>query len=94
MSDVKIKGVHYNGWDNCVQITNGIIELIVTIDVGPRIIRYGFVKRENELCESDNQLNISLIVGRIISMPLNCYLATGNCYLATGTGYGAWGLSE
>ena len=39
--------VNYGGWPNCVRLSNGQIELIVTTDVGPRIIRLGFVGSQN-----------------------------------------------
>lgn len=39
--------VAYGGWPNCVKLTNGKIELIATTDVGPRIIRFGFVGGQN-----------------------------------------------
>jgi len=39
--------VKYEGWDNCVRLTNGTVEVIVTTEVGPRIIRYGFVGGPN-----------------------------------------------
>lgn len=58
MSDVKINRVSYKGWDNCVQITNGIVDLIILTEVGPRIIRYGFVGRENEFCEIEETLGL------------------------------------
>ena len=43
--------VQYKGWKRCLRITNGIIDLLVTLDVGPRIIRLGFAGQENEFCE-------------------------------------------
>ena len=51
MNKIQVKGVSYGGWDNCVEIKNDIVDLIVTVDVGPRIIRYGFLGKENEMCE-------------------------------------------
>jgi hypothetical protein len=51
MAKVKVQKIIYGGWNNCIQITNGVVDLIVTTDVGPRIIRYGFIGQENELCE-------------------------------------------
>lgn len=36
---------------NCYRLSNGTVELIVTTDVGPRIIRYGFPGAENMLGE-------------------------------------------
>jgi hypothetical protein len=38
----KIERIQYGGWPNCFRVSNGKIELIVTGDVGPRIIRLGF----------------------------------------------------
>jgi len=48
---VKVEKVSYGGWPNCVKLTNGEVELIATTDVGPRIIRFGFVGQDNELYE-------------------------------------------
>ncbi len=59
MTDVSVKKISYGGWDNCVQITNGIVDLIVTTDVGPRIIRYGFLHRENEMCEVESMRGLT-----------------------------------
>ena len=39
--------VNYKGWENCYKLTNGKIELVVTTDVGPRIIFFGFVGGKN-----------------------------------------------
>jgi len=41
----------YKGWSNSYNITNKKIELIVLADVGPRIIRYGFVDGINQFVE-------------------------------------------
>jgi len=43
--------VEYLGFPNCLKLSNGTVEAIVTTDVGPRIIRYGFVGGENILGE-------------------------------------------
>jgi len=48
--------VNYGGWANCVRLTNGKVELIATTDVGPRIIRYGFVGGQNLLKEFADQM--------------------------------------
>lgn len=42
-----IEKVPYAGWPNCYRLTDGKIELIATGDVGPRIVRLGFVGGEN-----------------------------------------------
>jgi hypothetical protein len=44
---VKIEKTNFKGWPNCYRITNGEVELIVTGDVGPRIMRYAFVRGQN-----------------------------------------------
>jgi hypothetical protein len=49
----------YAGWPNCYRITNGTVELIVTADVGPRIIRYGFVGGQNLFKEFKESLGKS-----------------------------------
>jgi hypothetical protein len=44
---VKIEKAGYQGWPNCYRVANGEVELIVTSDVGPRIIRFGFPGGQN-----------------------------------------------
>ena len=44
---VKIEKTAWSGWPNCYRISNGEVELIVTSDIGPRIMRYGFVGGQN-----------------------------------------------
>ena len=34
-------------WPNCYRIANGEVDLVVTSDIGPRIMRYGFVDGQN-----------------------------------------------
>ncbi len=44
---MQLEKVSYAGWDNCLKLTDGKVELIVTLDVGPRVIRFGFVDGQN-----------------------------------------------
>ncbi|MGA3031338.1 MAG: hypothetical protein ABSE58_11510 [Candidatus Limnocylindrales bacterium] len=39
--------VNYGGWPNCIRLYNGEIELVATTDVGPRVIRLGFIGGQN-----------------------------------------------
>ncbi len=48
--------VKYAGWNNCYRISNDIIELIITGDVGPRIIRFGFIGQDNEFKEYEDMI--------------------------------------
>lgn len=46
----------YAGWPNCLRLSNGRVELIVTLDVGPRVIRYGVAGGPNLFKEFDDQV--------------------------------------
>jgi hypothetical protein len=39
--------INYNGWPNCIRLYNDEIELVVTTDMGPRIVRFGFINKQN-----------------------------------------------
>jgi hypothetical protein len=47
MSAISIHKTEFAGWSNCYRITNDKVEVIATTDVGPRIIRYGFIGERN-----------------------------------------------
>ncbi len=53
---VEMEKVSYGGWPNCIKLSNGQIELIATTDVGPRIIRLGFIDGQNLFKEYKDQL--------------------------------------
>jgi hypothetical protein len=55
-ASVTMKIVPYKGWPNNLQLSNGTVELIITLDVGPRIIRYGFVNGPNVFKEYERQM--------------------------------------
>lgn len=44
---ITVKAITYGGWGNCVEISNGIVDVVATVDLGPRIIRYGFKGQAN-----------------------------------------------
>ncbi len=48
--------VRYGGWKNNVRLLNRDVELIITADVGPRVIRFGFFKDRNIFAEFKDQL--------------------------------------
>lgn len=47
--------VAYGGWPHCLRISEGPLELIVTRDVGPRVIRFGFEGGPNVFHEFPEQ---------------------------------------
>ena len=49
---IKIENIkNYKDYGEVIAISNGIIEAYVTVDVGPRIIRFGFIGGDNILCD-------------------------------------------
>lgn len=46
---MEIKETEFENYGKCVQLTNGIISVIVTIALGPRIVSFGFSDGENVL---------------------------------------------
>jgi hypothetical protein len=59
LSNVQLETVAYQGWQNNLKLSNDTVELILTLDVGPRIIRYGFIGGANVFKEFANQLGKS-----------------------------------
>ncbi|QCX33913.1 hypothetical protein FDN13_09485 [Caloramator sp. E03] len=51
MGEILIKEVSYKNYGKCLEISNGSIDALVTVDCGPRIIRFGFIGEENEFCD-------------------------------------------
>lgn len=54
--NLTVERVEYKGWKNNLRLDNGKVELIVTLDVGPRIISYRLKNGRNVLKEYDDQL--------------------------------------
>jgi hypothetical protein len=59
MNAAKVEKTEYAGWLNCYRISNGEVELVVTADVGPRVISYGFTGGKNVFVEFEEQLGRS-----------------------------------
>ncbi len=53
---ITIEKVEYKGWKNNLKLSNGEVELVITLDVGPRVIRYGYVGGANVFKEFDDQI--------------------------------------
>jgi hypothetical protein len=54
-----IRTVEYRGWRNNLQISNGAVELVITLDVGPRIIRFAYIGGQNVFKEYEEQIGKS-----------------------------------
>jgi hypothetical protein len=53
---IKIEKINYQGWANSWRMINGEVELVVTGDVGPRVMRYGFAGGQNFFKEFAGQM--------------------------------------
>ena len=55
---MQVEQIAYAGWRNCYRLTNDLIDLVITADVGPRVIRFGFVGEHNEFAEVREQIGL------------------------------------
>lgn len=55
MGKVVLETIKHQVWGNCLKLTNGIVELLITLEFGPRIIKYAFVNGENMFWEDVNE---------------------------------------
>jgi hypothetical protein len=55
----RVEKVEYKGWKNNLRLSNGDIELIATLDVGPRVISYRPAGGKNVFKEFDAQIGKS-----------------------------------
>lgn len=53
--EINMEIIEFNGWKNNVRLANMEVELIVTKDVGPRIIRFAFIGGKNLFAEINGQ---------------------------------------
>lgn len=54
---VNVKEIeNYLDYGKCVEISNGVISALVTIDIGPRIISFGFKGGQNFMCDERERL--------------------------------------
>lgn len=58
-AQVTIGKLAWGGWDNCYRVANQDVELIVTTDVGPRVMRYAFHDGPNLFLELPGELGNS-----------------------------------
>jgi hypothetical protein len=54
-----VEKTEFGGWRNCYRVSNGTVEAVVTQDVGPRVMRFGFCGGQNFFKEFAGQLGRS-----------------------------------
>ncbi len=55
-AEVTVKSAPCHSLPNCLHLTNGEVEVVVTTDIGPRIARYAFTGGENILADLSGSL--------------------------------------
>jgi len=55
---LRCEAIHYKGWQNCYRLFNQTIELVVVADIGPRIIRFGYIEGANQFFEDQETLGM------------------------------------
>jgi hypothetical protein len=53
---ISVQQIQYGAWGNCLEISNGIVDVVATLDLGPRIIRYGFTGQANMFKEDTDRI--------------------------------------
>ncbi len=48
--------IPYAGWQKCLRLANETCDVIITTEVGPRVIRYGLIGQPNEFVEYPDQI--------------------------------------
>lgn len=56
MGKVNVSVCEYKNFGKCIKIANDIVKVIVTVDVGPRIINYSFLDGENIMFEDVDRI--------------------------------------
>jgi hypothetical protein len=56
---INVEIIPYAGWKQCLRIHNNDIEAVITAEVGPRVIRFGFIGGQNEFVEYPEQVGVT-----------------------------------
>ncbi len=60
---VNVKETTYKNYGKCLKLTNGEIEAIVTVDIGPRIVFFGYIDGTNIM--NDNKDEFTPVSGEV-----------------------------
>lgn len=56
---MKLEPTEYKGWKNCLRLSNDHAELVITLDVGPRIISYALKGGRNVFKNYEEQMGVT-----------------------------------
>lgn len=80
MSGIQLEKVKYQNFGNCLKLSNGAVEAIVTVDVGPRIIRFAFPGGPNFLHEDTKRESVTAgdVIEDVFGKGSKCLLYGGH----------------
>jgi hypothetical protein len=55
----RLDEISYGGWKRCLRLSDGVLELVITLEVGPRVIRFGMVGGPNLFKEFPEQMGVT-----------------------------------
>lgn len=55
MAQVTVEETSFETWDDCLRVSNGVVELVATTGVGPRVLSCGFADGENLFFTDEDQ---------------------------------------
>lgn len=79
---ITVTELQYSSYGKCVCISNGTIEVYVTIDFGPRIIRCGFVGGENFMYEDSSFSLTANLEGAKFNDPVYYFRGGHRCWMS------------
>jgi hypothetical protein len=44
---IQTKEIVFGSLGRCLELSNGTVDVVITLDFGPRIVRYGFTGKQN-----------------------------------------------
>jgi len=77
MSNITITDAEYKNYGKCKVISNGLFEMYVTVDVGPRIIKLNLTGKEN-LMFNDIDREMCIDVSSVFGKDKNWYIYGGH----------------
>ena len=63
---IDIKEINYKKYGKCLSIKNNIVEIIITLEFGPRVVFWGYINGNNLLCEKDYNMNLNQQFGHYL----------------------------
>ena len=53
---MNLEKINFKGWENCLKLSNGDVELVISVGLGPRILSYRRVNGVNFMKNFDEEM--------------------------------------